>query len=96
MQSLKRRGLTAAVIGAGLMLLGFLLFIAAGVTSAIHYNAQEYVEGAPTGPPPVWIQIFGWVSVSIGITGLILAVAAVAVMVLTAVRPPSGGGPTRT
>jgi hypothetical protein len=85
----KKPAAVAAIVGAGLMVLGTVLYIAAGVASAIDYNAQEQVEGAPTTEPPLWIEVLGWASISIGVVGLIIVLLTAAVVVLAALRASS-------
>lgn len=85
----KRPALVAIVVGAGLLVLGIVLYIGAAVASAIDYNAQEQTEGALTTETPLWIQVWTWASLSIGAVGLIVALVAGAVVVVTASRDRS-------
>lgn len=62
-------------IGMGLVIAGIMLYVGAGIASAIEYNMAETIEGALTGPPPIWIQALGWGAVALVVAGV--AVAAV-------------------
>ena len=60
-------------IGLGLVITGIMLYVGAGIASAIEYNMAETIEGVLTGPPPIWIQALGWGAVALVVAGVALA-----------------------
>lgn len=59
-------------IGMGLVIAGIMLYVGAGIASAIEYNMAETIEGALTGPPPIWIQALAWSAIALGVAGVVL------------------------
>jgi len=60
---------------------GVLLYVMAGVSSAIDYNLHEQPEGSPTGPAPSWIlslSIVAIVSAAVGVVALAIIAPVVA------------------
>ncbi|WP_286307536.1 hypothetical protein [Agromyces mangrovi Wang et al. 2018] len=72
----KPRGIRLVPFGAWALVLGVVGLVLAIAFSAIDYNASETVEGALTGPPPLWIEVMAKVAsatMAIGAGALVLA-----------------------
>lgn len=59
-------------VGVGLVIVGIMLYVGAGIASAIEYNMAETIEGTHTGPPPIWIQALAWSAIALGAAGVVL------------------------
>ena len=81
--------LTAAYVGAGLIALGVVLYVVAGVASAIDYNLQEDPEGSLVGPTPVWIVALGVVAIVVAASGFVALLAAPVIALVSSRRKSS-------